>query len=209
MNIDKQLKKMLGKKSLTSNIFKKFNFKKFGGKNDWDFDGIPNKRDCQPRNTMRQDNQIYLKPTKRDYEKHPTLKRETHKMIVDDRPSMYGFSEVPNKVFIGFEMRDKDYNKEENIEHLSNVLAHEEVHNELSKHQGWKTSQQYDRITPSTIFVLDREGKEVILNPRSVGKPYIKRKERLNKFGDKARDLPIEEYNEEVEKIRQEEEDYE
>ena len=27
-----------------------------GGKNDWDFDGVPNKKDCQPRNTMRQDN---------------------------------------------------------------------------------------------------------------------------------------------------------
>ena len=26
-----------------------------GGKKDWDGDGIPNKKDCQPRNTMRQD----------------------------------------------------------------------------------------------------------------------------------------------------------
>ena len=26
-----------------------------GGKNDWDGDGVPNKKDCQPRNTMRQD----------------------------------------------------------------------------------------------------------------------------------------------------------
>ena len=29
--------------------------KRFGGKNDWDFDGVTNKKDCQPRNTMRQD----------------------------------------------------------------------------------------------------------------------------------------------------------
>ncbi len=29
--------------------------KRHGGKNDWDFDGVPNRRDCQPRNTMRQD----------------------------------------------------------------------------------------------------------------------------------------------------------
>ena len=29
--------------------------KKFGGKKDWDGDGVPNKKDCQPRNTMRQD----------------------------------------------------------------------------------------------------------------------------------------------------------
>ena len=26
-----------------------------GGKNDWDGDGVPNRKDCQPRNTMRQD----------------------------------------------------------------------------------------------------------------------------------------------------------
>ena len=29
--------------------------KKRGGKTDWDFDGVPNKKDCQPRNVMRQD----------------------------------------------------------------------------------------------------------------------------------------------------------
>jgi len=32
--------------------------KRFGGKNDLDFDGVPNRRDCQPRNTMRQDGNI-------------------------------------------------------------------------------------------------------------------------------------------------------
>ena len=84
MNIDKQLKKMLGAHSkrttpnkqaggnarrpltfdfnfkqpnfnMTNNLLKKFNLKTFGGKNDWDGDGILNKKDCQPRNTMRQD----------------------------------------------------------------------------------------------------------------------------------------------------------
>ncbi len=30
--------------------------KRHGGKNDWDFDGVTNRKDCQPRNTMRQDN---------------------------------------------------------------------------------------------------------------------------------------------------------
>jgi len=40
--IDKTLKNIMGNKS-------------FGGKNDLDFDGVPNRKDCQPRNTMRQD----------------------------------------------------------------------------------------------------------------------------------------------------------
>jgi len=42
-DIDKSLNKMLG------------TIKKRGGKRDWDGDGVPNKKDCQPRNTMRQD----------------------------------------------------------------------------------------------------------------------------------------------------------
>ena len=32
-----------------------FKLKNFGGKKDWDFDGVPNWKDCQPKNTMRQD----------------------------------------------------------------------------------------------------------------------------------------------------------
>ena len=42
-DIDKSIKKIIGKG------------KKIGGKNDWDGDGVLNKFDCQPRNTMRQD----------------------------------------------------------------------------------------------------------------------------------------------------------
>lgn len=41
-DIDKSIKKIIGNK-------------KFGGKNDIDGDGVINKKDCQPRNTMRQD----------------------------------------------------------------------------------------------------------------------------------------------------------
>ena len=42
-DIDKSLNKMLG------------TTRKRGGPKDWDGDGVPNKKDCQPRNTMRQD----------------------------------------------------------------------------------------------------------------------------------------------------------
>ena len=41
-DIDKSIKQIIGNK-------------KIGGKNDWDFDGVTNKKDCQPRNTMRQE----------------------------------------------------------------------------------------------------------------------------------------------------------
>ena len=67
MNIDKSLKKMLGSnKKNSSNMPKmninipKFNMKQFGinrpsKKRDWDMDGVTNRKDCQPRNPMRQD----------------------------------------------------------------------------------------------------------------------------------------------------------
>jgi len=47
----------------TNNAIKKIigTPKKRGGKNDWDGDGIFNKKDCQPRNTMRQDKNNWRK----------------------------------------------------------------------------------------------------------------------------------------------------
>jgi len=62
-SIDKALKNIMGKRKSNFgfgsikpiNPLKNFNLKPFGGKNDLDFDGVPNRRDCQPRNTMRQD----------------------------------------------------------------------------------------------------------------------------------------------------------
>jgi len=33
-----------------------------GGRKDWDGDGVPNKKDCQPRNTMRQDAYRFFGP---------------------------------------------------------------------------------------------------------------------------------------------------
>ena len=49
-DIDKSLNKMLG------------TTKKRGGSKDWDGDGVPNKKDCQPRNIMRQDISEYKRP---------------------------------------------------------------------------------------------------------------------------------------------------
>ena len=37
-----------------------------GGKNDWDGDGVLNRKDCQPRNTMRQD-RFQVKPVGKNY----------------------------------------------------------------------------------------------------------------------------------------------
>jgi len=49
MNFDKQINSILGKKIKHPNLLAKKT------KKDWDGDGIPNVKDCQPRNIMRQD----------------------------------------------------------------------------------------------------------------------------------------------------------
>ena len=42
-------------------IIDRFGLKKFGGPKDIDWDGIPNKIDCQPRNPFRQDKSSSVK----------------------------------------------------------------------------------------------------------------------------------------------------
>ena len=62
-----------------------------GGKNDWDGDGVLNRKDCQPRNTMRQDPWpptawpkklleaiYYLKSSRIPYR---TIKKPTHYIL--------------------------------------------------------------------------------------------------------------------------------
>ena len=66
MNIDNSIKKMLGKKKFKNsmpkmNVFKSFKLPNFKRKGDWDFDGIPNRRDCQPFNPLRQDKRYMSK----------------------------------------------------------------------------------------------------------------------------------------------------
>ena len=49
-------KKIKGRMPTVDRVMKNFFDKnKFNNKNDWDSDGVPNKKDCQPRNPMRQD----------------------------------------------------------------------------------------------------------------------------------------------------------
>ena len=76
-DIDKSLKKMLG------------TTRKRGGPKDWDGDGVPNKKDCQPRNVMRQDN---LKTRTRTYTHYPIPKstKEMNQIIDENKTSVRG-----------------------------------------------------------------------------------------------------------------------
>lgn len=49
------INKILSNNRNSKKIISNFHLKSYGGKNDRDGNGVPNKRDCQPYNTMRQD----------------------------------------------------------------------------------------------------------------------------------------------------------
>lgn len=82
--------KILNTTSLFSNrIINNFGLKQFGGKNDIDGDGIPNKKDCQPNNTMRQDKIYSVRPFREKFDKHiiPTdLDKDYH---YDEKGELY------------------------------------------------------------------------------------------------------------------------
>ena len=60
MNFDKQINSILGKKLNYPNLLAKKT------KGDWDGDGVTNKKDCQPRNPIRQDKIV----SKKQYGEH-------------------------------------------------------------------------------------------------------------------------------------------
>ena len=57
-----------------------------GGKNDWDGDGVLNRNDCQPRNTMRQD--VYGTIDGFHYTCPITVKRKTKEELIKDFPDV-------------------------------------------------------------------------------------------------------------------------
>ena len=69
-DINKAINKMIGNK-------------KFGGKNDLDFDGVKNKKDCQPKNTMRQD-KLYPAHVKQQHENDFDSLTENQQGIYND-----------------------------------------------------------------------------------------------------------------------------
>ena len=76
-DIDKSLKKMLGGTRVR------------GGPKDWDGDGVPNKKDCQPRNTMRKDN---IKTRTQTYTHYPIPKstKEMNQIVDKNKTSVRG-----------------------------------------------------------------------------------------------------------------------
>ena len=68
----------------TNRILNNYGLKSFGGKNDLDGDGILNRKDCQPRNTMRQDFSLKAGVPIVDYPESYGYKKKTVYMSPND-----------------------------------------------------------------------------------------------------------------------------
>ena len=114
---------------------------------DSDGDRIPNKWDCQPRNIMRQDSQIYLS-TKQN-----------------NNQGLYVKPSEPKKIYMG-DAKLFTGKTDEDINLISNLISHEEMHQDIQRNVGRDVSSQLDSITPT--IVRDKEKKN-ILNKTQAG----------------------------------------
>ena len=150
MNTNKMLKKMLGGSNKKNSFsMPKMNMKKFGinrpnKRNDWDMDGVTNRKDCQPRNPMRQDTQIYLSKFKKQ-----------------QAPLAYTYGK--DNVFIGDTSRVKN---EEIEKHSADIIAHEELHKTIYDTAGERASAQLDNIQGTDVY-YGEEGNQTLINPKT------------------------------------------
>ncbi len=133
-NIDKSINKIIRKK-------------RFGGKNDWDGDGVPNKKDCQPRNTMRQYTRLSLSKKKGNNQSETLYTYE---------PTQHQLDNNNKNIFFGNRLKNVDFNKQENIGYLADVIDHEEQHYILDKEIGAVASEQLDKVTRPTRIYHDK-----------------------------------------------------
>lgn len=130
-------------------------------KTDTDGDSVPDEYDCNPENPKKQDSQLYL--AKKNIKignlniGEKKSKELTKDAIMFTIPQIY-----PNRTFIASGFKDVDFNRKENIDALSNVITHEELHHTLQ------------HISPEASFELDNisvgstEYKGMIMNPKTI-----------------------------------------
>lgn len=130
-------------------------------KTDTDGDSVPDEYDCNPENPKKQDSQLYL--AKKNIKignlniGEKKSKELTKDAIMFTIPQIY-----PNRTFIASGFKDVNFNRKENIDALSNVITHEELHHTLQ------------HISPEASFELDNisvgstEYKGMIMNPKTI-----------------------------------------
>lgn len=74
----------------------------------------------------------------------------------------YTMLDIPKKTFIGYGLKNINFNNPENIDILSNILEHEELHKVLEKEIGEEATRSLDNIN---VPLVTDSGK--IINPKT------------------------------------------
>lgn len=82
---------------------------------------------------------------------------------IGKRTTAYVIDNKRNKIFMGSEAKDIDFNNDVNLNHLSGIIGHEELHNVLINDVNSYTSEKLDNISPPTIFLHGKKNEPTIL----------------------------------------------
>lgn len=134
---------------------------------DTDGDRVPDKFDCNPTNVMKQDSQIYLDNNGKKQMFYTSPRKSTDRIHLN---------------------RYKNFNpeNEEDVELISNLITHEEVHNELYDKFGYETSSKFDAVNP--VVVKDDEGE--VMNKEKAGRPVGYQTSKSNVKANLNRKIP-------------------
>jgi hypothetical protein len=131
------------------------------------------------KRSRRAINQVYLNPFKLRHPKSFSSKPNYEMNLTHHKPytgTAYTWEGFPDKTFIGFDMKNRNFNKKENIDYLSNVLQHEELHSLIGREVGEEASHKLDYITEPTLGepmahrVLNPKNAARLIGPKSFNK---------------------------------------
>jgi hypothetical protein len=155
---------------------------------DSDKDGVPNKWDCSPFNPKKQDNQIFLNAfkvkTPEKYKDDVMGLKAYHQRQQDGKTLAYTMPGVyKDTTFLGKGMKDMDFNDEQNIKYLADVLEHEEIHTILQENKEGKLTEEsakFDNIVVPSHTITDENNNQKIVNPNTANKFSLKTRDDVN-----------------------------
>jgi len=124
---------------------------------------------------------IYLQPTKK-FVDVITKKNIPEKYLHEVHEDQIAYTSPldPNNIFIGGGLKKVNFNKDENINTISKIIGHEELHNVIRKEQNDKITHKLDKIT--VPLIRSESNDEEILNPNTYSNLSFKQKRIMDKI---------------------------
>lgn len=166
---------------------------------DTDRDGVPNMWDCQPTNPGKQDTQIYLKPRPHHLSKLNISNTEfSSELAKQFSKGKIAFTIGGSKTSVFLGDRLKNINPDNNIPFISNIIAHEEMHNALSKHVGEYESNTFDNIAEPVIFEDEHTTQNINPGYGQINPSKVKKYRHINELEGQERKDAFDEYTKQM-----------